>query len=315
MKLRPSFVAFLLLVVGTSVAFGQPGDREKKPKPDPPGKPSAPSAPNDETNPDTTTGGTPSTPTYPPPSTESSSGKFTLKCTLSHQRQVDPIVTPGPKGTPSGHVHDFFGNRSTDSDSTYASMTSATTTCGLSADTAGYWTPSLVRPDGGLVKPVALYPVYKNVPIKYGTTVPFPADFRMIAGGDGTYPNFWWNCGADSSETTRLATPPTCGSDRLIANLQFPNCWDGVRTDAPDHRSHVVYSVDNKKCPETHPVKLPRLSLKLYYPKGESGPGYRLADGGYSLHADFWNTWQQSKLEQLVRDCLNAGVDCGRVQG
>jgi hypothetical protein len=33
----------------------------------------------------------------------------------------------------------------------------------------------------------------------------------------------------------------------------------------------------------------------------------------YTLHADFWNTWQQERLDQLVRDCLAAGVHCGSV--
>jgi hypothetical protein len=103
--------------------------------------------------------------TYPPQSTETQSGKFSIKCTLSHQRQVDPIVKPGPKGTLSGHLHDFFGNRSTDSDSTYDSMIASPTTCGLNADTSGYWTPSLLRPDGSVVKPVA-DPMYRNVPVK-----------------------------------------------------------------------------------------------------------------------------------------------------
>ncbi len=51
-------------------------------------------------------------------------------------------MNPGPSGTPSGHMHEFFGNVSTDSDSTYDSMIAAGITCGLSADTAGCWIPS-----------------------------------------------------------------------------------------------------------------------------------------------------------------------------
>ena len=33
----------------------------------------------------------------------------------------------------------------------------------------------------------------------------------------------------------------------------------------------------------------------------------------YTLHSDFWNTWQQERLDQLVQDCLAAGVHCGSV--
>ena len=31
---------------------------------------------------------------------------------------------------------------------------------------------------------------------------------------------------------------------------------------------------------------------------------------GMSLHADFWNTWNQTVLERTVADCLNAGDSC-----
>jgi serine protease len=32
----------------------------------------------------------------------------------------------------------------------------------------------------------------------------------------------------------------------------------------------------------------------------------------YTMHTDFWNTWDQPKLDQLVADCLNAHVACGK---
>ena len=31
---------------------------------------------------------------------------------------------------------------------------------------------------------------------------------------------------------------------------------------------------------------------------------------GHSLHADFWNTWDQDALEGLVRGCLLSGQSC-----
>src|SRR5918911_2529559 len=51
---------------------------------------------------------------------------FVVSCGFSHEKQVDPIVNPGTSGTnpdgtpltPSDHVHHFFGNRTTNSDST-----------------------------------------------------------------------------------------------------------------------------------------------------------------------------------------------------
>lgn len=44
--------------------------------------------------------------------------------------------------------------------------------------------------------------------------------------------------------------------------------------------------------------------------------GYRLSSGAPdTLHADFWNTWQQGALERLVTDCLNGGIGCGKQIG
>src|ERR671921_2539635 len=57
---------------------------------------------------------------------------FVVKCPFSHQKQVDPIVNPGEPGTPEAkafHMHDFFGNTTTDSNSTLESLRAGGTTC------------------------------------------------------------------------------------------------------------------------------------------------------------------------------------------
>jgi len=211
-------------------------------------------------------------------------------------------------------MHDFFGNRSTDSNSTYASMIVAGTTCSAISDTAAYWVPTLRRPDGSSVNPLAMYAYYRNKPVSYGTTIPFPPDFRLITGGVGTFPaRTFWYC-FDVGSSVKYAAPPLCSKDHLVATFYLANCWDGVNRDSADHRSHVVYPVSSK-CPQSHPVKVPNVRLFLHFPTGTGGPGYVLSDGTTLPHADFWNTWRQAKLEQFVRECLNAGVECGRVQG
>jgi len=252
--------------------------------------------------------------TYPPPSTEAAAGTFIVNCPFSHRKQVDPIVNPGPSGTPSGHMHDFLGNRSIDSNSTYASANLAATTCTLSGDRAGYWVPTLVAPNGSYVTPRRALVYYRNKPVKYGTTVAFPPDFRMIAGGVGTGPpNAGWSCEQDAKNL--VAIPPSCGSALLVLHVKFPNCWNGVSTDSADHRSHVTYPTSSNACPSTHPVKVPEIFLHVRFPPGVSGSGYKLSDGTQMPHADFWNTWQQPKLVQLVNDCLHAGINCGQVSG
>ena len=66
---------------------------------------------------------------------------FAVRCNFSHRAQVDPIRVPG---VPSGHMHDFFGNKNTNANSTYKSMTASTaTTCSRPEDKAGYWIPTV----------------------------------------------------------------------------------------------------------------------------------------------------------------------------
>jgi Domain of unknown function (DUF1996) len=251
--------------------------------------------------------------TYPPPSTETAKGVFIVNCPFSHRKQVDPIISPGPTGTRSAHMHDFLGNRSIDSSSTYVSATAAGTTCTFTGDTAGYWVPTLVGPNGAYVTPRRALVYYRNNPVKYGTTTAFPPDFRVVAGGVGVGPPYaGWSCDQDASNM--VSTPPTCASGPMVLHVKFPNCWNGATTDSATHRSHVTYPTGSS-CPSTHPVKVPEIFLHVRYPPGISGSGYRLSDGTQAPHADFWNTWQQAKLVKLVNDCLRAGTNCGQVSG
>lgn len=238
-------------------------------------------------------------------------GLFIVNCPFSHRKQVDPIVQPG--APVSGHMHDFMGNRSIDFNSTYASANAAGTTCAHSGDKAGYWTPSLVAPNGTFVAVRRALVYYRNTPAKYGTTTAFPPDFRIVAGGVGVGPpNAGWSCEQDASNMQ--ATPVNCGSGLMVLHVRFPSCWDGRNTDSPNHRSHMAYS-NGSSCPSSHPVKVPEIFLHVRYTPGASGSGYKLSDGTVSPHADFWNTWVQSALEQKVSECLRAGKSCGQVTG
>jgi hypothetical protein len=238
-------------------------------------------------------------------------GVFIVNCPFSHRKQVDPIVAFNQPV--SGHMHDFMGNRSVNFNSTFASASGSSTTCELSGDRAGYWTPSLVAPNGTFVTVRRALVYYRNVPVKYGTTTPFPPDFRMVAGGVGVGPpHAGWSCDQDASNMQ--ATPVSCGSKLMVLHVRFPSCWDGRNIDSPDHRSHVRYATGSS-CPSSHPVKIPEIFLHVRYDRGASGSGYRLSDGTVSPHADFWNTWVQSTLVQKVNECLRAGRNCGQVSG
>ena len=93
-------------------------------------------------------------------------------------------------------MHDFFGNTSVVASSTYASMRAAASSCSVSGDRAGYWSPSLLTPDKERVRPERAIFYYRNRPVDYRRTVAFPPDFRMVAGG--SYPNAYWTCDGES---------------------------------------------------------------------------------------------------------------------
>jgi hypothetical protein len=254
----------------------------------------------------------------PQPPAAEQPGLFRVECVLVRQARIDPIVAPG---RPSHHLHDLFGNTSLTPDSTYVSMLTGGTSCTASGDTGGYWSPALVAPDGAIVRPERAVIYYRNRPAGRVVTTSFPRDFRMIAGGEGTFPQAYWTCDGekDTARETRRAYIPDCrpgGNVKL--HVFFPSCWDGVRLDAPDHRRHVAYGLGEDgrpdgthplACPRSHPVEIPQVDYRVVYP-APGGAGYRLADGQMIPHADFWNTWQQRELEALVQRCLWKGVNC-----
>jgi hypothetical protein len=69
---------------------------------------------------------------------------------------------------------------------------------------------------------------------------------------------------------------------------------------------------EGRRCPATHPVEVPAISLIVRYPVWDDS-GLELASGGVlSGHADFFNAWNQKALTRLVDGCLNALRHCGR---
>ncbi len=257
-----------------------------------------------------------------PPASEQPAA-FRVECPLVRQAHVDPIVAPGER---SHHLHDLFGNRSIAPESTYMSMLSGHTDCTASGDTAAYWSPALVAPDRTVVRPERAIFYYRNRPAGPGATMPYPRDFRMIAGGEDAFPNAYWTCDGekDLARATRKDHIPDCGpGGKVKLHVFFPPCWDGRRLDSPDHRSHVAYGLGEDgrpdgtnpiRCPPSHPVEIPQLDFRVLY-DAAGGAGYRLSDGEILPHADFWNTWQQGELEAWVVRCFWRGAPCRLASG
>ncbi len=255
------------------------------------------------------------------PADASGSPGWLVTCTAVHSLQDDPVVHPGMSGM--SHLHDFIGNPTTISDSTYTSMTSATSGCVLPSDTAGYWVPALYR-NGVKIKPggagVREQIYYRANNLVSGTKVmPFPADLRMVAGNSMATSatqnpklgkEIYWGC-SDNSTGKLIAPPPSCATGIVTLHVGFPNCWDGVLTHSND-TAHLAYPKSGY-CPSGFPRALPRVIERWEYPVGTRTGTVTLSSGApYTAHGDFWNTWNQTRLVSLVAYCLNKNIDCGK---
>ncbi len=239
-------------------------------------------------------------------------GQVVTDCGYSHSAADDPIVFPGQPGM--SHEHDFFGNTSTNADSTTAALLKGATTCQKQLDTAAYWAPQL-RDHGQAVVPVKSVAYYRAAPgVDPKNVVPYPEGLHIIAGDmtatEPLSPDLaGWACGVSSAHD---AAPPQCpNSAPLRAVMTFPDCWDGVNTDSKNHKSHMVNSFEGL-CPKSHPVHVPQLTFAVAYPISGTGHDLTLASGStYGIHADFINSWDQEGLANEIRLCLNRDVVCG----
>jgi hypothetical protein len=126
--------------------------------------------------------------------------------------------------------------------------------------------------------------------------------------------NVEWRC---FNGTWSTKPPSRCDNGKLVVRIKFPDCLQVDASgrpllDSPDHRSHMVDSVRPEnalkdKCPSTHPYPVPMLqtNIEIPIPPGTRGT-VTLSSGAYTtMHADFFNAWDQARLEHLVDTCLN----------
>jgi hypothetical protein len=248
-------------------------------------------------------------------------GNFVVDCRFSHRLSDDPIVYPGQPG--ASHLHNFYGNSTTDAFSTVDSMRAGATTCRLLQDKAGYWNPAGYLL-GKRLRPERISLYYSG--LKFGRVETIPPGLQMIAGDhDATSAaqnqHAAWFCGARGTPLSRH--PYNCAryenSHGVTGVVTFPTCWDGtgIRFDDVRYADHG--------CPARFRHHIPRLIYQIHFGIEDPCAGHRpcapegsgrnvkltLSSGSYyTLHADFWNTWMQDKLNQLVQRCINAHVKC-----
>jgi hypothetical protein len=122
------------------------------------------------------------------------------------------------------HLHDFFGNESTDANSDYVSMRAAGTTCKVADDGAGYWFPALLRADGTKVAASSINAYYWG---EEGLTSAYPPDFRFVAR-PGMGPHAFYSCmGSDPQKYHPLPDCTLTTGKHVKGAVEFPSCWNG----------------------------------------------------------------------------------------
>jgi hypothetical protein len=255
---------------------------------------------------------------------------FAVRCDFSHRAPVDPIVWPYPPGNRvdppddknDSHSHDFLGNKSTQWNSTYdgtqegsVSMINQPTTCTRPLDTAGYWIPT-VSWNGDEIEAFRAVFYYRAGGKDHTKVKPFAANLKVINGS-----RIRWYCGSDDEKAGSADPPTRCSSGVLGVRIIFPDCVakdptsGGQKLDSSDHRSHMVRSVarsdGSRRCPSTHPIPVPVLTINANFQISTTRGQVTLSSDhqgdppGSTMHADFWNTWDQTELERLVVECIN----------
>jgi fibronectin type 3 domain-containing protein len=214
-------------------------------------------------------------------------------------------------------------------------MTAAASKCKLLEDTAGYWNPNAEL--SGTRLPGKRASIYyagtPNIQVKS-----FPPGLQMIAGNKNATsrtdnPHVTWFCATNASPL--VDHPYDCSpydtTTGVTAFVEFPNCWNGTTTAWDSTNPPVRYPDSNGNCSNaSFPKTLPRITYRVHFgivdpcdgatpctPDNASDSNIKLSLSSgpyYTMHADFWNTWNQAKLDDLVASCLNVHVDCGKVE-
>lgn len=268
-------------------------------------------------------------------------GAARLLCNWSRMSYDDPIVYPGQPGM--AHHHTFFSNTAIDSSTTSDNIrTKGNASCrGGTINMSGYWVPSMIdTATGKPIAPKTLLIYYKTGFWPYmndGSIMqPLPKNLKMIAGeatrttpdGVGQFVCMIPATGSSRFPPTK-AIPSNClPGDEVWSNLPFPQCWDGVNLDSPNHKSHMAYPIQvpstnperQYACPATHPVVLPAITFNVEYtlPANPADTAnWRLSSdtysgpGGYSMHGDWMGGWDPAISDLWGIKCMRERRNCG----
>jgi hypothetical protein len=285
---------------------------------------------------------------------DATSGAFRFTCggegALAYD---DPLLYPGKNGV--SHLHKYFGANGVDASTTMASLAQTTSSnCNYGnkvLNRSAYWMPALLDDQGFVRNPDWIAVYYKRAMAsapactpgsgrQQGICVMLPNQIRFIAGWDPTKPDepgagMGWYCTGSGAMHTRdldiLFQNGCKAGDELIADITFPDCWDGKYLDTPDHRSHMAGASYGDwgylKCPASHPYVVPQTENKykwtvttdMYHTvNGVIRSRVRLASDhmkpgakpGETLHGDYMEQWVGEVKRMWHEGCIEKGLNC-----
>ncbi len=261
------------------------------------------------------------------------SGEFRIACATAHFDFNDQIIYPGQAR--KSHLHTFFGATTRALTLTADDLSRSNTTCngGTGVNHSKYWVPSVIdMRTGAPVAPETNVAYYKTGfgGVRAADVQPVPRGLRIVAGDPrNTAPPQWgaayrWRCfegtvtdPSNTNEAPHKGMRSDCrvGTD-LLMEVFFPQCWDGVNLDSPDHKSHMAYASNG--CPASHPVALPQLTFNVHYRVKDAAESshWRLSSdvyqgqAGHSGHGDVIFGWNEAIMGRIVKNCIRKGADC-----
>ena len=270
-----------------------------------------------------------------------SGGEFRIGCSYSHMSNDDPLVYPNQQG--AAHHHTFFGNTSVNFKSdlnTFGAVGNSTCYGGI-MNRSAYWVPSMINTETNApIVPNGNALIYYKSGVIDGTLIKAPPKgLRMIAGNakatnNSVYNNTGFTChpGPNSTRTSwprtmEIPSGSKCETgDDLMFSVFFPQCWDGVNLDSPNHKDHMAYpshrtnQLPNFYCPATHPIAIPHITVNVHYTvtSVDKLDKWRLAsdnytfngtNAGYSAHSDYVEGWDRTAMEGIIKNCINGKKD------
>ena len=269
----------------------------------------------------------------PPSAAPDVVGAFRFICQAGQLLKDDPIVWPGQPGKAHA-LHQFFGNLSADTNSTFASLRAkGESTCMNELNRSAYWMPAMINAALDVIRPDFISVYYKRRPASdpdcrrmAKACVGLPNGMKLIAGFDhdrtGPQPAenrvFHWRCAATSEihrDNLTDALADCGGAGQVLGTVNFGSCWNGA-ADSTDHRSHVVHLVRDvnsglEQCPAGYDQIIPELTQTMAWTVAKADGAVRLSSdpatgkAGTTLHADYMPAWDEPTLAGAMANCID----------